>query len=76
MAEITNELMFEVLKEIQSNQKDMKAQLHSIREEIGAVRTHMAGFQTDIGNLYSAQVEMSKDLERVQARLNLTDKPQ
>ena len=76
MTEITNELMFEVLKEIQNNQKDMKAQLHSIREEIVAVRTHMAGFQADISNLYSAQVEMSKDLERVRSRLNLTDEKQ
>ena len=70
---VTNELMLEVLKEIQNNQKDMKAQLHGIREEIGAIRTHMSGFQTDIGNLYAGQVEMKKDLDRVQARLNLTD---
>ena len=65
--------MLEVLKEIQNNQKDMKAQLHGIREEIGAVRTHMSGFQVDIGNLYTGQVEMQKDLDRVRSRLNLSD---
>ena len=76
MSEISNELMYEALKGVRNNQKDMKAQLHGIREEISAVRTHMAGFQADIGNLYVGQVEISKDLSRVQARLNLTDEKQ
>lgn len=76
MADATNELMLEILKELQSGQKDVKAQLHGIRDEIGAMRTHMAGFQTDINNLYSAQVDMHKDIERMKTRLNFSDTEQ
>jgi len=47
--------------------------LHSLRDEIGAMRTHMAGFQADINNLYSSQIDMGKDIERMKTRLNLTD---
>lgn len=74
-AEVTNELMYEVLKEIQSGQRDLKAQIHAMRDEMRAIRTHMAGFQTDIGNLYAAQIDMSRDMERVKTRLNLSDAP-
>lgn len=73
MADITNELMLEILKELQDGQKDIKAQLHSVRDEIGAMRTHMAGFQTDINNLYTSQVDMNKDMQRMKTRLNFTD---
>ena len=73
MADVTNELMLEILKNVQEGQKDIKAQLHTIREEIGAMRAHMAGFQTDIGNLYSGQIDMNKDIERMKSRLNLSD---
>ena len=73
MADVTNELMVELLKTLQDGQRDIKAHLNVIREEIGAMRSHMAGFQTDIGNLYSTQIEINKELERVKLRLNLTD---
>lgn len=76
MVEVTNELMYEVLKDIRSGQTDLKAGLHAVREEIRAIRTHMAGFQADINNLYTAQMDMGKDLERVKVRLNLTDQQQ
>lgn len=70
--EVTNTLMFEVLKSIQSGQKDMQAQLHSIREEIGALRTHMNAFQSDVSNLYAGQVEMNKRLSSVENILNIS----
>ncbi|MGR9117287.1 MAG: hypothetical protein ACU85E_16135 [Gammaproteobacteria bacterium] len=76
MAEPTAELMLEILKDLQSGQKDVKAQLHGIRDELSAMRTHMAGFQTDINNLYSSQVDMQKDIERVKTRLNLSETEQ
>lgn len=76
MPDVTNELMYEILKEARNNQNDMKAQLHGIREEISALRTHMAGFQTDISNLYAGQVAIGKDISRMQTRLNLTEEKQ
>lgn len=76
MSNVDNELMLEILKALQDGQKDVKAQLHGIRDEIGAVRTHMAAFQADINNLYSAQMDMSRELQRVKTRLNLSDTEQ
>lgn len=76
MSNISNELMLEILKDLQAGQADMKAQLHGIQEELGAVRTHMAGFQTDINNLYTSQTEIKRDISRMQRRLNLTDEQQ
>ena len=73
MSEPTSDLMLEILKSLQSGQTDLKAQLHSIREEIVAMRTHMAGFQADINNLYTAQVDMGRDIDRMKQRLNLSD---
>ena len=73
---VTNELMHEILKELQAGQYVIKEMLYGIKDEISALRTHMAGFQTDIGNLYASQNSMNKELERVQRRLNLTDEIQ
>ncbi len=49
--DVRPELMLEILKALQEGQQDMKAQLREIKAEIGAVRTHMHGFQSDINNL-------------------------
>ena len=76
MPEVTNELMYEVLKELRNGVSDMKAQLYGIREEISAVRTHMAATQSDVNNLYISHVDMTKDLETVKRRLNLGEQPQ
>ncbi len=76
MTTATNELLLEILKDLQSGQSDIKAQLHGIHEELNAMRTHMAGFQTDINNLYTSQVDIKRDLERVNVGLNLTEEKQ
>lgn len=67
MSNVANELMLEVLKDLQSGQADIKVQLHSIQEELGAVRTHMAGFQADINNLYTSQAETKRGIRRQKA---------
>ncbi len=56
-----------------AGQKDLKEGIYSVREEIRALRNHMAGFQTDIGNLYASQTAMNRELERVQRRLGLNE---
>jgi len=76
MTNVSNELLYEVLKSMQDSLSDVKAQLREVRDEIRAMRTHMLAFQTDINNLYNGQAEMSLRLERVERRLNLTDERQ
>lgn len=76
MNDVSNALMLEILKSLQSGQNDIKAQLHGIREEIHAMRTHMSATQSDINNLYVGMSDMKRDIERVKTRLNLTDEIQ
>ena len=52
MAEVPNDLIYEVLKKIQDQGACMRADVHSIREELQAIRGHMNAMQRDIHNLY------------------------
>ena len=76
MTEVTNELMFEVLKDVQSGISDLQAGQHEMKAELQAVRGHIIAIQTDVSNLYKGQSEMRSRLERVERRLNLTDEQQ
>ena len=74
MAEVTNELLYEVLK------KTMQARLANIengvvgaKTEIQAVRGHMHAMQTDIANFYAGQGNIEGHLSRIERRLELTE---
>ena len=76
MAEVTNELLYEVLKSVQAqvallrdDMENVKARLTSIDTRLGLVHTDMA-HQSD--RLDRLEIRMS----RVETRLNLTDTPQ
>lgn len=58
MPEVTNGLIFEVLKNIQHDISFIKADVHEIKEEIHATRGHIIAIQTDISNLYKGQAEL------------------
>lgn len=73
MAEVSNELMFEVLKWLQNNQLNMQESLTEVKAELRAIRGHMVATQTDIANLYSGQAKIELRLERIEKRLELAD---
>lgn len=76
MAEnVTNELMYEVLKQLQKDVAGVKAALadHTfqfirVREEINSVREDINGLRRE-----TLQAQMDRRLERIENRLNLTD---
>jgi predicted nucleic acid-binding Zn-ribbon protein len=73
MAEITNELMFEQLKAIRSDMSVMKSDIREIRDELRAVKSHVAGLvQSDL-NRDSAIASLTQRVERIERRLELTD---
>ncbi len=76
MANITNELIYEILKNLQQGQADLKAGQQEMKAELHGVRGHMLAFQTDIHNLYSSVSGLDARLERVERRLNLRDERQ
>ena len=73
MAEVSNELMFEVLKWLQNNQMNLQESLTEVKAELRAIRGHMVATQADIANLYAGQAKIELRLERIEKRLELAD---
>lgn len=79
MPEVTNELMYELLKKIHSRMDRLENGLGEVRHEIVAVRLQALGTQTDINNIYSITGRIDQRLERIEQRLELrelAEKPQ
>lgn len=73
MAEVTNELIYEVLKKLQDQGTRTGEDVRRIRDEISAMRGHMVALQHDIHNLYDQMLEHGKRLDRIDVRLELSD---
>ena len=52
MAEVTNDLIYEVLKSMQHDLGSVKAEIRDVKGELQAIRTHMTGLGQDISNIY------------------------
>jgi hypothetical protein len=73
MTEITNELMYNILKQIQATLAEMKAtQLEHSRTLI-RVREDINSLRGDDLRRETLQAQMDVRLERIEARLNLHD---
>jgi hypothetical protein len=83
MAEpVTNELMYEVLKRVQSDLAEIKAtqadhgrQFIRVREDINSLRGDIHGLHSDDLRRETIQAQMNARLERIENRLNLNDTP-
>ncbi len=73
MAEITNELMYEVLKHIQEDVATLKEGQREHSAPLNAIRIHMVGMQQDIQNLYAAFIRHEPQLDRIERRLEITE---
>jgi len=75
MAEATNELIYEVLKQLPSDIAEVKAELRSVNGRLNAITTHMVGLQQDIANIYATLVRHDARLGRIERRLELAEVP-
>lgn len=75
MAEVTNELIYEVLKAMQTRLGNMEDGIREMRGEIRALRTTMHGSHEDIGNLYEAFTALEARMGRIERRLDIIDVP-
>lgn len=73
MAEVTNELIYEVLKKIQDSVVRLENGQREIREELIAMRGHMLAMQRDIHNIYERLDDHGRRLDRIERRLELSD---
>jgi len=71
MAEVTNELMYELLKTIHQRMDRLDSGLGEVRHEIVSVRLSLMGTQTDIHNIYGMLARQDERLDRIERRLEL-----
>jgi len=77
MTDISQELMFELMKRIQSDlttlkdgQRDMR---RDMRQDIVSLRNHMHVMQGDVNNLHSSMAQVLTRLDRIENRLELRE---
>ena len=75
MAEITNELIYEVLRQIQDRMSSFEKKLDEVKNELQALRIHSLAMQQDIQNIYSISARHDARLERIERRLEISEVP-
>lgn len=74
MAEVTNELLFEVLKQVQRLDR-MDHKLDEVKSELNALRGHQVSMLQDFQNVYAILGRSDTRLDRIERRLELSDTP-
>ena len=75
MADVSNELIYEVLKAMQQRLLNMEAKLGEIDGRMSAISLHSLGVQTDIKNIYTAMTKSELRLEAIERQLGLALEP-
>ena len=71
MADVTNELIYEILKSIQFRLDKIEAGIDELRQGHNAMRGHMISIQTDISNIYGILARHDQRLDRIEKLLEL-----
>ncbi|NDV85173.1 hypothetical protein GTW51_00485 [Aurantimonas aggregata] len=71
MAEVTNELLFEVLKRLQQEMADIRLDIGEIKSELVSIRGTLVSVQHDIHNNYMVLGRQDVRLDRIDRRLDL-----
>ena len=73
MSNVTNELLLETLKAIQSKLANIAGDIHDLRTDVRGMKSHMAAFlQSEVaqdGSIAALQLKV----ERIEQRLGLVD---
>lgn len=73
MSEVTNELMFELLKRVHHEISELRPDVSETKRELNAMRGHMVATQSDIHNIYGILARQDDRLERIDRRLDLRE---
>lgn len=73
MAEVTNELMYELMKRMNHQLSELRQDVGEVKREINVVRGHIVSMQTDIHNIYGILARHDDPLERIERRLELRE---
>lgn len=70
---ITNELLLETLKAIQSKLTDIASDLHDLKADLRGLKGHMAGFMQSEVAQDGAIASIQLKIERIEKRLNIVE---
>lgn len=73
MAEVTNELMFELMKRMHHELHELRQDASEIKREINVIRGHMVAIQTDVNNIYGILGRHDQRLDHIERRLELRE---
>ena len=73
MAEVTNELMYELLKRVHHDISETRQDVGELKREVNVIRGHIVAVQTDIHNIYGILARHDDRLERIERRLELRE---
>jgi hypothetical protein len=82
MAEVTNELIYEVLKAMQArlgnfedNLRELRGEVHALRGALMGVDGRMSAIHVDMANIYETLGTTDTRLTRIERRLEIIDTP-
>ncbi|MFN3363097.1 hypothetical protein ACQKP1_11115 [Allorhizobium sp. NPDC080224] len=73
MADVTSELMFELLKRIHADVADVKLGQRELRAEMNAIRGALVSVHQDIHNIHTTLARQETRLDRIENRLELRE---
>lgn len=73
MAEISGDLIYEMLKRIQSDISGLKDGQRELKAEVNALRGTVISVQQDVHNIYGMLGRTEQRLERIETRLELRE---
>ena len=73
MADVTNDLLYEVLKSIHGRLDRMEMTMGEVKGELQAIRQHQLATSQEVGNIYVKLGRHDDQLNRIETRLGLLD---
>jgi len=73
MAEITGDLIYEILKNLQSRQDGSEQMIVELHNGQNAIRGYIATMQGDMTNVYGVLSRIDQRLDRIERRLELRE---
>lgn len=75
MADITNELIFEVLMQNQLGLTNVENRQIDTSAQLVAIRSHLGAIQGDVSNIYTSLAHLDERVTRIERRLDIADQP-
>ncbi|NBB47649.1 hypothetical protein GVN24_05140 [Rhizobium sp. CRIBSB] len=73
MAEVTSELMFELLKRVHAEIADIKLGQRELKADVNALRGTLVSVHQDIHNIHTTLARQETRLDRIENRLELRE---